>query len=355
MISLSRHIELLLLEHDCVIVPGLGGFIANPAEAKYSSNDEHLFLPPFRTIGFNPQLQVNDGLLVQSYMALYDASYPAAQLQMEQDIEKMMLTLEMNGTYELGSIGTLSKQLDNHITFTAPETGLLTPALYGLYSYEIKPLEIIVKEQKIARMLREATSTLPQGSQGAGALVNGKRKERPIIVRIPRGWLDAGIAAAAAVLLFFGLSFHTLHSTENHNDTVVATFNQMEHPATHDSAKKHTASDSAKKHETTGTKTTKGLEATNNKTTADTPVSKTQYTIVLASHVGQKNAENFIERLTKAGFADGQYTKTGKVSRIIYSSFDSEEEAQVTLKSLRQQNKSFDEAWIMELLPPQQI
>ena len=32
MITLAKHIELLLLEHDCVIVPGLGGFIANHAD-----------------------------------------------------------------------------------------------------------------------------------------------------------------------------------------------------------------------------------------------------------------------------------------------------------------------------------
>ena len=34
MISLSEHIEILLLEHDCIVVPGLGGFIANHAVAR---------------------------------------------------------------------------------------------------------------------------------------------------------------------------------------------------------------------------------------------------------------------------------------------------------------------------------
>ena len=29
MIELARHIEILLLENDCVIVPELGGFIAH--------------------------------------------------------------------------------------------------------------------------------------------------------------------------------------------------------------------------------------------------------------------------------------------------------------------------------------
>ena len=36
MIELSKHIEVLLLENDCVIVPGLGGFIAHKRQAAYS-------------------------------------------------------------------------------------------------------------------------------------------------------------------------------------------------------------------------------------------------------------------------------------------------------------------------------
>lgn len=33
MIELAQHIEVLLLENDCVIVPGFGGFIAHYAPA----------------------------------------------------------------------------------------------------------------------------------------------------------------------------------------------------------------------------------------------------------------------------------------------------------------------------------
>ena len=45
MIELTKHIEILLLENDCVIVPGLGGFIAHHQPAHYEE-DEGLFLPP---------------------------------------------------------------------------------------------------------------------------------------------------------------------------------------------------------------------------------------------------------------------------------------------------------------------
>lgn len=77
MIELERHIEILLLENDCVIVPDLGGFMAHHCEARYDAED-HLFLPPQRTLGFNPQLKLNDSLLAQSYVEAYDISYPGS-------------------------------------------------------------------------------------------------------------------------------------------------------------------------------------------------------------------------------------------------------------------------------------
>lgn len=45
MIDLARHIETLLLENDCVILPDLGGFVAHYNAATYIE-EEHTFLPP---------------------------------------------------------------------------------------------------------------------------------------------------------------------------------------------------------------------------------------------------------------------------------------------------------------------
>ena len=41
MIELSQHIEVLLLENDCVIVPGLGGFVAHYTDV-YKRQDQFL-------------------------------------------------------------------------------------------------------------------------------------------------------------------------------------------------------------------------------------------------------------------------------------------------------------------------
>ena len=45
MIELAQHIEVLLLENDCVIVPGLGGFVAHYAPAMRVAEENTFFAP----------------------------------------------------------------------------------------------------------------------------------------------------------------------------------------------------------------------------------------------------------------------------------------------------------------------
>lgn len=104
MIELAQHIEVLLLENDCVIVPGFGGFIAHYAPAMRVA-EENLFLPPTRTIGFNPQLTLNDGVLVQSYMAVYDTTFSDATKMVEKEVAELISALHEDGKTDLPNIG----------------------------------------------------------------------------------------------------------------------------------------------------------------------------------------------------------------------------------------------------------
>lgn len=96
MIEINRHIEILLLSNDCVIVPGFGGFMAHHVDARYDGTD-NMFLPPLRTVGFNPQLTMNDSLLVLSYVETYDMSYPEALRRIEDEVAEIRQTLENEG------------------------------------------------------------------------------------------------------------------------------------------------------------------------------------------------------------------------------------------------------------------
>ena len=344
MISLVRHIELLLLEHDCVIVPGLGGFIANHADARYTGSGEQLFLPPYRTIGFNQQLQVNDGLLVQSYMNAYDTSYPAANLQMEKDLEKMMYELEMKGEYELENLGTLKKGLNQNITFTAQETGALTPSLYGLYSYEMKSLKYVIKEKDIQRTLQAAANMHIANHDAPEQETENISKRKDVVIHLNRRWLDFGISAAAAVLLFFCFSYLAMKGVNNSSDTLVASFPTMEKVSS--TTQKPTVNSTT----VANPKSTKPAATQTKPEKAEKiePTNKTTYTIVLATYVSQDNAERYIKVLAKDGFDQARYVKNGKVSRILYSNYNDELAAQQALISLRQKSAEFAEAWILE-------
>ena len=61
--KISYHIFNLLQEHDCVIVPNFGAFVARNISAKISRDGSRIY-PPNKEITFNKSLIKSDGLLI---------------------------------------------------------------------------------------------------------------------------------------------------------------------------------------------------------------------------------------------------------------------------------------------------
>lgn len=195
--ELSRHIETLLLENDCVIVPGLGGFIAHnkPAEFKESAN---IFCPPLRTIGFNPQLTINDGLLVQAYMQAYDTDFPDASRKIENTVSQIKETLYKNGQAELDNIGTLYYTMAGVYGFEPYYNAFFSPALYGLGNFSISPLSALSTSERhedVTDIMIETKSPLN---------INSAKKDKKL--HIAKRVAEHAVGIAAAILLFFILS-----------------------------------------------------------------------------------------------------------------------------------------------------
>ena len=189
MIELAKHIEVLLLENDCVIVPGFGGFIAHNRPAMYKEEDNE-FYPPTRTIGFNPQLVMNDGLLVQSYMKTYSTDFPDATRKIEETVIQLKEQLYENGQFELNGVGTLYYNIKGRYEFEPLKDAFFTPNLYGLERFSLPLLSKEVQPQQPAPTVK----TIQMSS----------RKEKK---HIPlRSWARNAVATVAAVLLFFVLS-----------------------------------------------------------------------------------------------------------------------------------------------------
>lgn len=195
MIELAKHIEVLLLENDCVIVPGLGGFIAHNRPATWRMESDEFF-PPVRSIGFNPQLIMNDGLLVQSYMQAYNTDFPDATRKIEKTVESLKEELYQRGQIALQGIGTLYYNMKGGYGFEPEGKVFFTPSLYGLEPFSLP----LLKKEEVA-VPDHRPAAVPQIQ---AVPVHQKSRIRRFIPA--HHWLQNAVAVAAAVILFFILS-----------------------------------------------------------------------------------------------------------------------------------------------------
>ena len=367
MIELERHIEILLLSNDCVIVPGLGGFMTHHVEARYDERDS-MFLPPLRTLGFNPQLNINDSLLVQSYIEAYDISYPEALQRIDDEVNELRQHVENEGCYELNDIGVLSLNEDGNYVFTPCEAGILTPALYGLSSFEISPIKVKAEQPQPVVVQEPEPAVEPTAKiVGIDTETDGTEADESDIeedqeeddgnyVRIKYSWIRNTVAIAAILIAIFILALPTgktemmQRTISNLNNGIL--FGMMSED-TNTSKIEIKKADLAK----VVVKDSVALRDTLQRDTVATPetepvetageVRKT-YCIVLASHVSARNANDFIERLGKKGFDRVEIFERNNVRRVIYGYYPSEEAAQDDLRLFHGLSET-SEAWVMSL------
>lgn len=342
---LAKHIETLLLQHDCVVVPGFGGFITNYVEAQPEQQDAMtVFYPPYRVVRFNQSLQQSDGLLVGSYMMAYDAAFPAAEKQMLRDVSEMVRGLSLTGRYELENIGLLRMDLSHRITLETVESGLTTPSFFGLTSMEMPSAEAVEAERKLKEAI-ELTTMVPVVTEAA----NEEEDNGTVTISIRRRWVDIAISAAAAVLLFFLFSYPMMHEPTM-DDVVVAGAQPTAVTKKAEPAPVQVAETQQTAAPVAETKTTPQTEAQEAPSTPVVKESKGEgrFSIVLASYVAEKSSLEFIDNLAKAGMKEGRYERTGKVNRVLYGRYPTAEAANQALKGLKEQSKEFNEAWVFE-------
>lgn len=120
----------------------MGGFVAHYASAT-RVKEENIFLPPTRIIGFNPQLKMNDGLLVQSYMSVYGTNFSDATKMVERKVDELIATLHEDGKVDLPNVGEVRYTIHNTFDFAPYDNKITTPYLYGLDAFEMQELSAL--------------------------------------------------------------------------------------------------------------------------------------------------------------------------------------------------------------------
>lgn len=347
-IELERHIEILLLSNDCVIVPDFGGFMAHHVDACYDEK-ENIFFPPQRTLGFNPQLTLNDSLLVQSYIEAYDISYPEALRRIEDEVRELKQHLEHKAEYELNGLGAIRLNGEGKYEFTPCEAGILTPGLYGLNSFEMEKLllseltpTIHVKTKPIINAKEEAESLVKteihQNFSSNIFLDNEDEEPYTISPGIVRNLLAACIAALAFLLFPANIGNGDFHSMliskiDTGMLTRIISSEITSKPAVIEkiAIKKNITKDNA-------------FTSQDSTESPQVPF----YTIVLCSRVSLKNATNYTKTLHKIGYTKAEVLQKGKNTKVIYGKYKTENQAYNILNKLNNRS-GFKDCWVMRV------
>ncbi|MCD8296166.1 MAG: SPOR domain-containing protein [Prevotella sp.] len=364
MIELERHIEILLLSNDCVIVPGFGGFTANHTPAMYDDRDG-LFLPPLRTLGFNTRLDKNDFLLVQSYAEAYDISYPEACARIENDINEIRQQINNNGSYELNDIGVLYLNDNGNLMFSPCEAGLLTPQLYGLGSFEMERDAMqYSQEEKHSDNVNDnddvvsvSVNTSPFDEQHEEIPLQHAKQETnddtasgDKVLHIKFSTLRNVLICLITFLILFAVAI----PVNKNNPVNVCNIDNgfFKHLFTDglDKIKNQKAVklNNDKQKTETPEKTDIPETITENNTGQQTKTQEDFFCLVLASKVSKKNAESFVCQLKNEGFEQTRVLTENKSIKVIYGSFKSLNEAYNTLNRLKN-NMYFYDAWVYQV------
>lgn len=361
MIELERHIEVLLLNNDCVIIPNFGGFMVHHVEARYDEK-AHIFLPPYRTLGFNPQLKMNDSLLAQSYIEAYDISYPEAIKRIESEVDELNQILDNEGEYELNDIGTLHRNEMGSFDFVPCDAGILTPYLYGLSSFELESLSSIkAKRNKEVIEAEKETTNIPTGIQAlekANIFANqsslsnkteDKQEDQEKSIRISISMLRN----AAAVAILFVVLMLIPTPLSNKKDKLIQTelntsllYKIIPNDVITEKAGVNPLEKITSKPQPESTKEVKAKEVVEE---VNSPQKQeTFYTIVLASRITKKNAEAYTESLKNKGLENAEMIAKGAHVKVICGRYESEKEAYKAMNKLNN-NPDFADCWVTKI------
>lgn len=148
--DIKAFIRELLFGHECVIVPGFGGFIGNHSEARIDRMTG-TFYPPTTGISFNRNLNHNDGLLISKISLSTGVNYGDARHIVEEFVRDITGRLLRGEKVVFDHIGTFANNRENNVQFE-PEANINYHLdSYGLESFQCYPVKDYDVRKRIIR------------------------------------------------------------------------------------------------------------------------------------------------------------------------------------------------------------
>ncbi len=125
--NLSLHIEYLLTQHDCVVVPGWGALVVQHSNATFEAGKA--ITPPHSWLCFNSLLSHNDALLAHSVMKADQCSYDEAMTYIGEQVAQWHNMLQQGKNLVLDNIGSFVQQENGAIIFTEATSSIVNKSM----------------------------------------------------------------------------------------------------------------------------------------------------------------------------------------------------------------------------------
>lgn len=338
----------LLYHHDCVVLPGFGGLVANYKSAVLNSHS-HIVNPPAKQVGFNRHLKNNDGLLANHIASALQLEYKQALQLLEQELESIKATLAKDGRVTLKNIGLFYNDKAGVLHFMPDEQENFLLASYGLKSVQLKPVQHqVVPEPEISQPVIEKSGKIHYGWKVAAAIAV------PLLVAasllVSNNLKHSGEFNFASLNPFEKkkVSSEYLPRAESKSEVEITTelpaVSAWPDSASNGIVKYNFLTDSTEKKGISVRIEEKISSAVTNANSSVRNTSSRGFAVIGGAFSVESNAQNFLESLKNQGFdACFAGTKDG-LQLVAYGVYDTRAEAENALRNIRSNdNRS---AWI---------
>ncbi len=346
--KLDHYISQLLFHYDCVIVPNLGGFVANYKPA-FIQPIKNTFHPPSKGISFNKNLKNNDGLLVNAISKELGITYEMALQKVEIWVTEMNAELKNNRKLILEDIGVLFFDIENRIQFEPSSNVNYLLEAYGLSSFQQFPIQRQSIEERVLAQVKEAP-IIP---------ITGNKKSRKwvaaAVITIPLTFFAIWLPTKYDLSTEFNVA--SLNPFKSNAEPVyvaretVPVFHSLEKDevvekiATVDESNPFTAVSFLKDEAPIVVKNNETSIAEAVSTHVETAKIQLRFHIIGGCFSEKRNAQRLVKKLNKAGFDAWIIGKRKGLFAVSYNSFATRQEAVDALVFAQQHNAK---AWVLE-------
>jgi len=315
--SIEYYISQLLYKNDCVIVMNFGGFVCSSISANLNKKTG-ILTPPNKSILFNPQLKDNDGLLINHIAQSEGISQEDSKINLLKFVEQSLKNLNKFKSCRFEEIGLFTLNSDKNIIFTQD-----LKTNYNLNSFGFQDIINNKITRDNSEIIEESLKLI-------------KKKNNFTTKRL--------LKAAAIIIPLIGISFLSITQEDRINNiyTQIANVNPISFKKDNVSVLKDQGNKEIK------IKQEIQPEIINNEVSQvfkEVIIPSQKFYIIAGAFSIEKNANKLKNRLNSWNY-NSSIIKNDKMMRVSYDSFDSKEQALISLSKIRKENP---QAWILTI------